>query len=439
MRALAALAFTLFLAHAPDALAAAGGGSGGFGGGGGGGGGGGYGGGSGGGGQTTSTGGFIIVLIVVGAIAFFALAGVLAERRRRRRRNERDKRVRAAAVEAAQDDQAFAPERVAAEAEQLFRTVQEAWTARDTATLASLCGPDLMVEWQRRLDDFASRGWHNTVSVDGEPHVYYVGLVNREGDADDRVCVLVEATLTDVVVDSNGNRITRKDSESATTQLKEYWTLSKRDGRWTLHSIEQLAEGEHNIDSPIVASPWADERVRDTAVLESAAEDAAGTPAEVAALADLDYAGDGRKAALDLSLVDGRFGPDVLETCAKRAVEAWAEAIDGEDAALLAVASPAAVAELLYPRGGTTLRRVVRGPRVEKMTLVRLNAEATPPAMEVELALSGRRYVEDRDTTDVVEGSRERAARWTERWTFALGTGDIPWTIAASAAVSAPR
>ena len=41
---------------------------------------------------------------------------------------------------------------------------------------------------------------------------------------------------------------------------------------------------------------------------------------------------------LDLSLADARFAPDVLEAAARRAVAAWAEAVDGDDAALLEVA-----------------------------------------------------------------------------------------------------
>ena len=37
------------------------------------------------------------------------------------------------------------------------------------------------MEWQRRLDDFAERGWHNRVEVLSVDAVEYLGLVNREG------------------------------------------------------------------------------------------------------------------------------------------------------------------------------------------------------------------------------------------------------------------
>lgn len=438
---LLAVVLPLLLVIAPDALAAAGGGSSGFGGGGGGGGGGGF---SGGGGGSVGTGGSIstggFVLIVIALILFFGFsffAGLRAERRRRKKRDARSLQSRAAALEASQDDAAFDPDHIGQEAMRLFATVQMAWTARDQDQLRTLCGPDLMVEWQRRLDDFASRGWHNQVTIQGTPTISLVGVVNRESDDEDRVVVLVEATLNDVVVDRNGALIPRKDSDSATTTLREYWTLAKRDGVWTLRSIEQLGEGDHNLDAPLVASPFSDDRIREDSVLEGAVADAAAPGTDVAALVDLDYAADGRKAALDLSLVDGRFAPDVLETCARRAVAAWAEAVDGADDALLAVASTAAVHELLYPTGGDAVRRVVRGPAVERMTLVALDGSSQPARMTVELALRGRRYLENRDTVAVVDGSRDRETRWTEHWSFVLDdTGETPWHLAGAGDVA---
>ena len=77
--------------------------------------------------------------------------------------------------------------------------------------------------------------------------------------------------------------------------------------------------------------------------------DAVPEGASIAEVADLDFTGDARAAALDLSLADGRFSPDVLEVAARRAVAAWAEAIDGADDALLALARPAAAREMLHP------------------------------------------------------------------------------------------
>ena len=99
-------------------------------------------------------------------------------------------------------------------------------------------------------------------------------------------------------------------------------------------SIEQQAEGDHHLDEEIVASPWSGKRIADEALTELAVEDKLPEGFTTADLAELDFPADARAHALDLSLADGRFAPDVLEAAARRAVEAWAEAVDGEDAPL---------------------------------------------------------------------------------------------------------
>jgi predicted lipid-binding transport protein (Tim44 family) len=61
---------------------------------------------------------------------------------RRRRRSRRVRQVELAAAEATEDDDRFLPERVRKAAEELFREVQLAWDARDSARLVTLVGPD---------------------------------------------------------------------------------------------------------------------------------------------------------------------------------------------------------------------------------------------------------------------------------------------------------
>jgi hypothetical protein len=156
----------------------------------------------------------------------------------------------------------------------------------------------------------------------------------------------------------------------------------------------------------------------------------------VAEVADLQYDGDAHAAALDLSLADGRFAPDVLEVAARRAVAAWAQAVDGDDSILDAIATPSARRELLYA-GDTsgTVRMVVRGPVVKRIRIVHLDAASEPPTMTVEVDITGNRYVENRDTTAVLAGSRTRRTSFTERWTMAV-TGDDrqPWRIVSAGA-----
>ncbi len=202
-------------------------------------------------------------------------------------------------------------------------------------------------------------------------------------------------------------------------------------------SIEQHAEGDHHLDAKIVASPWSDdEQLGDEALTELAVADALPDGFTTADLADLDFDGDARAHALDLSLADARFAPDVLEAAARRAVEAWAEAVDGDDEALERVASAEAVSELLY--GGDASRRtrvVVRGPRVRRIHVAAVQVESQPATMTIDVELGGRRYTENRDTAAVLSGSKERATTFRERWTLALdGPAEAPWRLAGTGA-----
>jgi predicted lipid-binding transport protein (Tim44 family) len=421
-----------------SALAQAGGGSSGFGGGGGGsgGGGGGFGGGGPGGGDG---GDGIGALVVVAIVAVVVLTGAFGGWRYRRKVRARAARVRAASAEAAEDDAYFAADQLEREARDLFVQAQAAWDARDRARLAELVGPDLLVEWNRRLDDFDRKGWHNRVSVTAEPVIQYVGLTNREDDTEDLAVVRIEAVLSSYVEDRRGETIMRTGESDELVDLCEYWTLARRDDRWTVVSIDQKSEGDHHLDAKIVASPWSDDRLRDEALTELAVADKVPegfTPADIATVS---FDGAPRTEALDLSLADARFSPDVLEVAARRAVEAWAAAVDGDDAALEAMTTRGAIRQLLYRDDARMRTRVVvRGPLVKQIRITRVDAEHEPARMSIEVEVRGRRYVEDRDTAAMLSGSKDRDQTFVERWTLALdGPDESPWRLIETSAAAA--
>ena len=435
----AAGALVTGLALAGVAQGRGGGGSSGFGGGGGGG--GGRGGFGGGGGVFFFTPGGIAV---IGVLVLLVLVAVLLYRawlRGKRameghQRTGRERKIRGAALEAAEDDPAFAPDAVHAEAAALYRAVQEAWNADDRARLAQLVGPDLLTEWERRLSDFARRDWHNVVEILAGPEVRYVGLSNREGTEEDRAVVYIEATLRDYVREGRSGRIIPQQGTMRTQgRVGEYWTLARRDGGWIVWSIEQSGEGAYHLREQTLARPDADGRMGDETLVGLASADALPPGYRPAELADLDFADDARRAALDLSVADPRFAPEVLEIAVRQAVAAWAEAVDGDDAPLATLASPEAVDELLY--GGDHAHRtrvVVRGPLVRRIEIAGLDVNSEPPRMQVSAELGGRRYTEDRDTAAVLSGNRDRAVTFTERWTLALGDDDPvhPWRLVAT-------
>lgn len=435
-------------ALAADALGAAGGGSGGFSGGGGGGGGSGFGGGGSGSGSNDPMSWLVTILFFAVVVTIV----LLVERRKRRRkagtwdpavaaerdretrdaRRARAERIAGASLVAAEDDPYFASDVVVPQAEQLFRDIQSAWDARDEEALARMVGPELLVEWSRRLADFARKGWHNRVDVDGPVTIEYVGLVNREDDDEDRVIVRVSATLDDRVIDGGGRVIRHSGRTSTETSIREYWTLRQHEGRWILASIEQDEEGEHHLRSDILADPADDSAWTDDALVEHAVSNRLQDGVALSQVADLDFDGDALTAARDLSLVDQRFDPGVIEVAVRRAIAAWAEAVDGPDDALLEMADPRAVRSLLYPADDGVTRLVVRGPRVLALRVTGLDAAATPAEVHVEADVEGVRFLENRDTVVVVAGNNREPSRFTERWTLALDddSRETPWRIA---------
>jgi predicted lipid-binding transport protein (Tim44 family) len=368
--------------------------------------------------------------LVLGALNPFA-------RRRRRRREER---VELAAHEAAEDDQEFAPEVVHAEAEQLFRAVQRAWSEDDRDAIKRLSGPELAHEWRRRLSDLDRRGWRNEVTIEGPVEVEYVGLARHANEQEDHVVVRICARLRDLVVDQRGRRITRNESLGEVSRMSEYWTLGKRDGHWIVVSIEQEREGRHQLSEPIIATPWSDtERLQEESLAEQAAAEKPPEGFTVADVATPEFSGSARSAALDLSLVDGRFAPDLLAAEVKRAVAAWAEAVDGDRGELGDLSSPRALGELLHPGDpAEQTRLVVRGPQVRKLRILAVDGQLTPAEMTVELEVQGYRYIVDRDTTAVVSGSPHSSTVFREQWRLALdGDDEHPWQIVGAAEASA--
>jgi len=246
--------------------------------------------------------------------------------------------------------------------------------------------------------------------------------------------VQLTARLRDVVIDRSGRVLPSDEGEIA--RINEYWTLGKRGDDWVLASIEQEREGAHHLSAPLVAAPEGDTaRLRAEAVMEVAGADAVpiGVVGELLSPA---FSGTARDAALDLSLVDGRFAPDVLATAVGEILEAWAQAIDGSDEPLAAYATPQALQALLYPLASRHARLVIRGEDVQAVTIIALTA-GPPTEIRLQIDITGVQYVEDRDTTEVLAGSKRRPTTTQQLWTLRL-TDDPrrPWIVAgASGAV----
>ena len=92
-------------------------------------------------------------------VDWWAARRAAAASRKRGKPSQRERRVQLASAEAADEDPAYAADEIVASATKLFAEIQHAWDAGDRRQLSTLAAPDLMVEWDRRLDDFDRRGW----------------------------------------------------------------------------------------------------------------------------------------------------------------------------------------------------------------------------------------------------------------------------------------
>lgn len=399
-----------------------------------------FGGGGGGGGLL-----LVIFVVIILAVAVPMLMAAHRKRQRERARQARHLELRSAAAAAAAEDEAFDADRLIADTAAMAVAIQQAWDDQDRAALARMLGPDLLHEWTLRLDDFARRGWADRVRVTGEPEIRLASIVNRANDADDRVVVHITLAMDNWVDTPYGPQFPTG-QEGPQTLLSEYWTLGKRDGRWILLSIEQELEGEHHLQAPVVVDPTADPELSDRSRTELATASATDLDhAELVSLASTGFSDDARAAALDLSLVDDRFSPDVLQIAVNQAVAAWATAIDGADDDLERLADTDAVRVLLYgPDLTQRTRTVVRGPRVEDLTIDAVtgtpggeggNVATATASMQVRVHYRARWYREDRETAAVLEGSKDYETERTDRWTFALtDDAEHPWRLVAVAA-----
>lgn len=368
---------------------------------------------------------------VTGFITFAAYRAYARGRRLEAawRRALRSRRVELLAEEAVLDDPAFAPEVVKGAAAALHGKLLVAWTAQDRRGLAEMLGRELLGEWEFRLTELHRRGWTNPIRRRGRPRIRYVGLVNRTGDEEDRVVVHISARVRDRVYDQAGRVLFRDGNDKGRRLLSEYWTLAKRQGAWVLVSVETDWEGTHQLTDPLIPSPWADDRLHDTATLEQAS--ASAIPAgELAGAVPTEFAADLRVAALDLASFDGRYDPDVLQASAQGAVAAWADAIDGNQQPLIDLLGHANVNELLHPDHDRHHRLVIRGPRLRQLRIAELRPKSRPPAMVVLATITGRRYLEHRANRTVLVGSRDHDSTFMLRCELTLSNRPgIPWRI----------
>jgi hypothetical protein len=120
---------------------------------------------------------------------------------------------------------------------------------------------------------------------------------------------------------------------------------------------------------------------------------------------------------------DSRLGTDVVTRTARLAVAAWAAAVDGDDAMITAIAQPDAAYFVMHPAKESW--RVAKGPKVTRIKITGLDADAEPPELRVGFEFAGRLPIEDS-----CQAGAGRDTQFVGFLTFTLrDAGQWPWQL----------
>jgi hypothetical protein len=190
----------------------------------------------------------VVPLTLLGcAIAFGLIWGVMAlvSLPGKRRLNHRVREVEAVAGDAGP----YGVTAVKEAAQRLFTEMYSAWDAGDRERLARISEPDLMADWNKRLDGYDAEGKRQRVQVLDGPRLDYVSLMADRG----LVRVRVRAKLRRGFEPANRNRLeVRKRPVGAKVAVEEFWTLCRSGDAWILCATRPRGYRAKAISEPIV-------------------------------------------------------------------------------------------------------------------------------------------------------------------------------------------
>ena len=135
-------------------------------------------------------------------------------------------------------DRSFDPDRFLKTAQDLFFRVQGAWNKQDTTVLSSLCGTELMQNWQQELSQQRARGQQNRMENIALQESEVSEAWTENGA--DFITVRLHANLLDYTVDTKTGDVV-SGSNSDPIKFEEYWTFTRPVGpnTWKLSAVQQ--------------------------------------------------------------------------------------------------------------------------------------------------------------------------------------------------------
>ena len=360
-------------------------------------------------------------VVLLGGLATYwisVLRGAARHERAVLREHARATRGHFAAVEAAHDDPSFSPEAIEQSVIEVVELADGLWGAGRLGALDSRPDAGLVRAWARSLqmrvgDDLGSAG---------RPSVDLLSVVNRDDEDEDRIVVRVRLRIhcAHPKAGSLGPRH---------SHLDERWTFGRSDGHWFLLSVGGDPLAGPLLTAPLVPTPASDtERLGEESLAELARAQNVGDDVALSDLVSADAPP--AFALLDLSVVDNRFGPELIAAELAHLIEAWEGAVFGSEAPLEELASDDARAALLRPGPGARL--FVRDAVLKSWEATRLDLSRQPPGIEVALDVEAVRWLVS-DDGSARAGNSMDPHRMALTWTLELtGSARVPWRLATS-------
>jgi len=315
----------------------------------------------------------------------------------------RVRRAERAAVEAALDDPVFAPDLVHESVKAILTLAGTVWSGTETAALRHRRDRALIRSWaQSRVVWLAG-----ALRVSGEPKVDILRVINRESENEDRVVTRVRFTV---------DRGPGYQALARKIHLDERWTLAHHDGTWLLVSVAGDPLAGPVLSAPLIASPAADSERLGEASLRELATGSASASIRLAELVDTGAPPEDQ--LRDLSVIDDRFSPLLLEATLTHIVGAW-EASDGPEAPLHSVATKKGVHALLFPSGSGG-RRFIADAKLEHWKAVGVDLDQARPSVSVAVRLKAACYSAD---GHYGSGSDRKQRNLDLAWTLELEDG----------------
>jgi len=325
------------------------------------------------------------------------------------RARTRVERAEMVAVEASVEDEMFAPE-----------SIRAAVIAIVNVAVGGELG-DADREDEAVVADWArSHGLWSGYRLVGVPGVDVMRVANRAGGLEDRVdvrerCHFASAATKHAVASD------------------ERWVIGRSGGKWVLREVSSDPLAEPVLAAALIPGGWADEDgLRDESLTELAASDGAAATAQLGELSDRD---DDPVAALrDLSVIDGRYAPAVIEAELHRLIEAWEQATTGSPEPLIDLASADARVSLLEAHAfGNPVSIVLRDATLVRWSATHPALSSEPARLELTVHARGVRYLVDAETREYVSGNRDWPHDMRLAWNLEPAhDGRVPWRLISS-------